>query len=155
MLDPFGGTMTTAAAAKKLGRNFIMIEREKIYCEFGQKRLDEILFEDSEVARASFDVKPKKVSMIEMIEAGIFFAGEEFYLKDGKAYAKLNSDGKLLFEGEIIDMHSCAAKVKNLKAKRVNGFEFWYVVRENELVSINLLRENYRQKFPCDTINKI
>jgi len=41
ILDPFGGTMTTAAAAKKLGRNYIMIEQNKKYCQFGEKRLSE------------------------------------------------------------------------------------------------------------------
>ena len=41
ILDPFGGTMTTAAAAKKLGRNHIMIEQNKKYCQFGEKRLSE------------------------------------------------------------------------------------------------------------------
>ena len=57
VLDPFGGTMTTAAAAKRLGRRYIMIEREKIYCDAGQRRLDSVEFEDSDVARAEFEHK--------------------------------------------------------------------------------------------------
>ena len=46
ILDPFGGTMTTAAAAKKLGRNYIMIEQNKKYCHFGEKRLSQISCEE-------------------------------------------------------------------------------------------------------------
>ena len=46
ILDPFGGTMTTAAAAKKLGRNYIMIEQNKKYCQFGEKRLSQIYCEE-------------------------------------------------------------------------------------------------------------
>ncbi len=46
ILDPFGGTMTTAAAAKKLGRNYIMIEQNKKYCQFGEKRLSQICCEE-------------------------------------------------------------------------------------------------------------
>ena len=42
ILDPFAGTMTTAAAAKKLERNYIMIEQNKKYCQFGEKRLSQI-----------------------------------------------------------------------------------------------------------------
>jgi len=42
VLDPFGGTMTTGAVAKKMGRSYIMIEREKEYCKYGQKRIDEV-----------------------------------------------------------------------------------------------------------------
>ena len=144
VLDPFAGTMTTAVAAKKLGRKYIMIEREKIYCDYGAKRLENITFEDSEIARAEFDVKPLRVSMAEMIEAGYFVEGEKFLLADGKEYAELQSDGKLLYQGKIIDMHTCAALAKNLKAKRINGFDFWYVRRGNKLISIKTVRENYR-----------
>lgn len=144
VLDPFAGTMTTAAAAKKLGRNFIMIEQDEKYCSYGKKRLDDIQFQDSEIARADFDVKPERVSMQEMIHAGAFSAGESFMLKDGSVCAELQEDGKLLYHGEVLDMHTCAAKAKNLRAKRVNGFNVWHVLRDNQLVSIAAIRENYR-----------
>ena len=144
VLDPFAGTMTTAAAAKKLGRHYIMIEREKTYCDYGHERLSAITFEDSEISRADFDVKPMRVTMPEMIQAGYFHEGEKFLLSDGKEYAQLQPDGKLLYEGQIIDMHTCAALAKNLRAERVNGFDYWYVMRENHLVSIKSVRENYR-----------
>jgi site-specific DNA-methyltransferase (adenine-specific) len=41
VLDPFGGTGTTAAAAKKLNRNFITIEISKEYYEIILKRLND------------------------------------------------------------------------------------------------------------------
>ncbi|MBQ7155317.1 MAG: site-specific DNA-methyltransferase [Synergistaceae bacterium] len=144
VLDPFGGTMTTAAAAKKLGRKFIMIEREKTYCEYGQRRLEEVSFEDSDIARAVFDRKPLRVTMQEMIREGAFTAGEWFTLKDGKPRAQLQPDGKLLYDGEILDMHSCAAKARNVKAKRLNGFDVWHVIRQGKAVSISEVRENFR-----------
>lgn len=144
VLDPFGGTMTTAAAAKRLGRNYIMIEREKSYCEAGERRLKTITFEDSEIARADFDVKPQRVTMQEMISAGFFVIGECFTLADGTHPAKLMPDGKLEFNGEILDMHSCAARAKNAKANRLNGFDVWHTMRNGALVSIASIRENYR-----------
>ena len=144
VLDPFAGTMTTAAAAKKLGRRYIMIERDGSYCAYGRARLEGVTFADGEIARASYDVKPLRVSMSEMIEAGYFVAGEKFFLKDGHDCAELLPDGKLLYEGEIVDMHTCAARAKKLRAKRVNGFDYWHVMRENHLVSIRDIRENYR-----------
>lgn len=144
VLDPFGGTMTTAAAAKKLGRNYIMIEQDKKYCEYGERRLENIEFEDTPVARAEFDKKPLKVTVPEMIKAGFFIENEPFYLKKGDAIATLREDGKLIYNNEIIDMHSCAALAKGVKAKRVNGFDYWYVMRDNEKISISEIRENYR-----------
>ena len=146
VLDPFAGTMTTAAAAKKLGRRYIMIERDEDYCAYGRSRVDAVSFADGETARADFDVKPLRVSMSEMIEAGYFAVGEKFFLSDGHEYGELLADGKLLWHGEILDMHTCAARAKNLRAKRVNGFDYWHVMRKNQLVSIRDIRENYRSQ---------
>ncbi len=144
VLDPFAGTMTTAAAAKKLGRHYIMIERDETYCDYGRERLSAVTLEDSQISRADFDVKPIRAAMPEMIRAGYFHAGEKFLFSDGYEYAELQTDGKLLYSGEIVDMHTCAARAKNLRAKRVNGFDYWYVMRNNQLVSIKEIRENYR-----------
>ncbi|MBR0278860.1 MAG: site-specific DNA-methyltransferase [Synergistaceae bacterium] len=144
VLDPFAGTMTTAAAAKKLGRHYIMIERNETYCNYGHERLKAITFEDSKISRADFDVKPPRATMPEMIRAGYFISGEKFLLADGKEYAELQPDGKLFYGGKIIDIHTCAALAKNLRAERVNGFDYWHVMRNNHLVSIREIRENYR-----------
>ncbi|MBQ7545247.1 MAG: site-specific DNA-methyltransferase [Synergistaceae bacterium] len=144
VLDPFGGTMTTAAAAKKLGRRYIMIEREKLYCEHGERRLNAVSFEDSEIARADFDLKPMRVTLSEMIDAGAFTVGESFCLKDGTPCAQLREDGKLMYHGEVLDIHTCAAQAKNLKASRVNGFDVWHVIRDGEIISISSIREELR-----------
>ncbi len=144
VLDPFGGTMTTGAAAKKLGRSYIMIERDKKYCEYGRKRLEEIIFEENEIVLAKYDEKPLKVTVTEMIENGFLNENESFSFKDGKPVAELRKDGKLLFNNEIIDMHSCAAVARKVKAKRLNGFDYWHVIREGKPVSIAIIRERYR-----------
>ncbi len=145
VLDPFGGTMTTAAAAKKLGRNYIMIEREKTYCAFGEMRLKSVSFEDGPIARAAYDEKPIKVTVQEMVEAKFLIEGEVFYLKDGSPAATLCRNGKLNYKGEMMDMHSCAAIAKHAKAKRLNGFLHWFVKRGNDLMSIAEIREKYRE----------
>ena len=145
ILDPFGGTMTTAAMAKKLGRSSIMIEIDKNYCEFGQKRLASIEYQDTPIANAEYDKKPPKATMIDMINAGFFIVGEPFCFKNGEQVAILTQDGRLLYNGETIDMHSCAALSRNVKAKRLNGFDVWYVLRNGTMVSIADIREAYRR----------
>lgn len=59
VLDLFAGTMTTGAAAKKLGREYIMIELNSKYCEYGKRRLDATVEEDSDIANATFDRHPE------------------------------------------------------------------------------------------------
>lgn len=145
VLDPFGGTMTTAAAAKAMGRKYIMIEREKKYCEYGEKRLEKIVFEDTPVARAEFDKKPIKVSVQEMIENKALLENEWFYFKKGDAVAKLMADGKLEYKGELLDMHTCAAKARKVKTDRLNGFDYWCVMREGKRVPIADIRDEYRK----------
>lgn len=145
VLDPFGGTMTTAAVAKRLGRNYIMIEREEKYCYYGKKRLESIEPEINDIALAKYDEKPIKVTMEEMIEKGFFKVGEKFYLKDMKEEAVLTNKGKLIYKGIEMDMHTCAAIAKGGKAKKLNGFDFWYVLRDDKLKSINEIREEYRK----------
>ena len=144
VLDPFGGTMTTGAVAERLGRNSIMIERDARYCEYGERRLAAVTFEDSDIARATYDVKPVRVTVPEMIEHGFFTVGESFCFRDGIEVATLQADGKLLWNGQAIDMHSCAAKARGAKAKRLNGFDYWYVIRDGNPKSIKEIREEYR-----------
>lgn len=146
VLDPFGGTMTTGAVAKRMGRNYIMIEREESYCQYGEKRLQAIVPEIGNVETAAFDIKPPRVTMTEMINEGYFVKGEWFYLKDKSAKAVLTEDGKLEYNGEIYDMHTCAAIARGVKADRVNGFNFWYVERNGQLVGIEEVRATYRKE---------
>lgn len=150
ILDPFGGTMTTAAVAKKMKRNFIMIEKEENYINYGLERLSNIDLKNIElnenIINATYDIKPLRVTMSEMIENGYFFLNEKFYLdnNDYNEQVFLLKDGKLLYNHEIYDMHTLAAKLKNSKANRLNGFDFWKVIRNNKLISIDEIRNNYR-----------
>lgn len=145
VFDPFGGTMTTAAVAKRMGRHYLTIEKEPEYCEYGERRLSSITPVIGNIEKAVFDEKPLRVTMEEMIGAGYFTVGETFYLKDFTEGGKLQPDGKLLYNGEIIDMHTCAAMVKGSKSRRLNGFDVWYVLRDGKLVSIDDIREEYRR----------
>jgi site-specific DNA-methyltransferase (adenine-specific) len=144
VLDPFGGTMTTGAMAKKLGRNYLMLEGSEKYCAYGERRLQNVAFEDSPIARADFDVKPPKVTMQDMIRDGYFAVGEKFFVKNSKKYATLTKSAKLLCDDIERDMHSCAALLKGSSNARLNGFTIWEVVRDGQRILIDAIREKYR-----------
>lgn len=148
VLDPFGGTMTTGAIAKRLGRHYIMIEQDELYCKYGKERIRREKFQDNDIANAVFDKKPPKVTMQEMIDNNYFSLNEKFYLKNKEAQAVLKENGKVLLStGEITDIHSAAAKLLGRNIARVNGFDYWYVKRINSLVSIREIREKYRENY--------
>lgn len=144
VFDPFGGTMTTATVAKKLGRNYLTIEQQLEYIQAGTNRVNQAIFEDNEIARAKFDEKPLKAPMSDMIKAGFFEIGERFYLKNSDEFAELTTDGKLIYQTQIYDMHTLSAKIKAVKAERLNGFDWWQVERNGVRVGIADVRENYR-----------
>lgn len=149
VLDPFGGSMTTAAVAKRLGRNYIMCEQNTEYIRAGQARIDSVRFENTDIAKAKFDEKPLRVKLGDLIEKGFLRVGEKFYLKGSESSANLTQNGKLEYNGAIYDIHTLCAKLKGVKAERLNGFLWWQVERieskhKNTRILLNELRKQCR-----------
>lgn len=144
VFDPFGGTMTTAVMAKIMGRQYLTIERDKNYCQYGQKRLENTNVIIGNIEKAIYDTKPPRVTFEEMINNGYFTAGEKMYFQ-GKPYYYLTKEGKLFRESveNTIDIHSGIAKVKKSNAKRLNGWDYWEVERDGHLVLIDTIRKKY------------
>ncbi|HPM15412.1 MAG TPA: site-specific DNA-methyltransferase [Bacilli bacterium] len=144
ILDPFGGTMTTGAVAKKTGRRYTMIERDEKYIKYGQIRLDKVVEEIGDVESAVFDIKPIKVSIEEMVKAGYFIIGESFIHKNGERASLADSKGKITYNGKTDSMHEIAAKMMG-GLRRVNAFDYLFVERDGKLVSISEVRDDYRK----------
>jgi site-specific DNA-methyltransferase (adenine-specific) len=145
VLDPFAGTMTTGAVAKRMGRKCIMIEQDPRYCDYGRRRIAKTEEVIGDIENAVFDAKPLRLTFAKMISVGCFAVGEQFYLNnDSLLSATLREDGKLEYLGQVLDIHACAAKALGRKAERINGFDYWYVIRDERLVSIATIREVYR-----------
>ncbi|HLO18738.1 MAG TPA: site-specific DNA-methyltransferase, partial [Anaerolineales bacterium] len=83
VLDPFFGTGTTGAVAKKLGRNWIGIERDKKYIKIAQKRIDTVEQADEE----AINVQKRKQARLPfgaLLEYGLLQPGQVLYFaKDG------------------------------------------------------------------------
>lgn len=147
ILDPFSGSFTTGAVALQCGRQFIGIESDKKYCDYGIKRLKNTAVKIGDIEKASFDKKEVKVSFLDLIKAKYLLPGEKLFLADAKTSCLLNEDGRVLIDkdNKITDIHTAAALLSGKKAARVNGFDYWHVVREGRIIGINEVRKEYRK----------
>ena len=144
VLDPFGGTMTTGAVALQAGRTFIGIEASARYCRHGEARLQRVHPRLGDIETAAFDIKPPPVRFSDLIAAGYLRTGETFYARS-QQQGVLCADGKLdLHDGRHTDIHEAAAICMHSRARRLNGFTVWSVMRQGELVSIDEIRKEYR-----------
>ncbi len=143
ILDPFGGTMTTAAVAKRMGRNFIAIDNNEKYCLYGQNRVDNVEVSVGNIENAVYDISPPKAKFEDMISEGYFIVGEELFYKN-KSYLRLTEKGKgINANGKVVDIHSGIAAVIGGASSRLNGWDYWQVIRDGVFIDINDLRKKY------------
>lgn len=140
VLDPFFGTGTTGAIAKKYGRNFIGIERddEGKYIKAAEARINAIKDESDDISNLILEVKPPRFSTKELITMGLLKNEEKFYDKDGNECCKLLNDGNVADDKETLSIHKMSAKI--LHKNNNNGWDYFYVKRNDELISIDSLR---------------
>ncbi len=144
VLDPFFGTGTTGAIAKLLSRNWIGIEREESYNKAAKKRIDNIEPLDDDVTMLRLEVKPPKVSLTTLINAGKLKENEEFYNKQGEKICNLMADGKVTDGKDVLSIHKMSAKYKNLTNN--NGWDYFYYKKDGELIPIDNLRYEYSKE---------
>jgi modification methylase len=143
VLDPFFGTGTTGAVAKKLGRNFIGIEREAAYRKFAQKRIDNARKYDG----ASLEVSTSKrseprVPFGQVVERGMLNPGEMLQSLNGRHTAKVRADGTLVAHETRGSIHQVGAALEG--APSCNGWTFWGFKRDGKMIPIDLLRQQIR-----------
>lgn len=142
VLDPFFGTGTTGAVAKMLGRNYIGIEREKEYNTVAKKRIDKIEFIDNEIHNLELEVKPPRVPMKKLIEAGLLKENQILYNDNGEEICKVNIDGNVSDGEETLSIHKMSAKYLN-KVNN-NGWTYFYI-KDKKLISIDELRYKFKE----------
>lgn len=141
VLDPFMGSGTTGAVAKLLGRNYIGIEREEKYVDVAEKRIAKVKKLPSQLLLYPLEEKQPKVPFGNLLASGLIKDGETLYSNDRKYKATVLSNATLI-SGELKgSIHSVSAAMLHKPA--FNGWSFWYVERESELVGIDELRKLY------------
>lgn len=145
VLDPFFGSGTTGAVAKRLKRNYIGIELEPAYIEVARRRIDTLSvapFDETVLVTPSKRTAPR-IRFGQLIEAHYIRIGQQVFSKDRKVVATVRADSHLLWGNRTGSIHTIAALAQNKPA--FNGWEYWYCEdQEGNLVSIDALRERYR-----------
>jgi modification methylase len=142
VLDPFSGTGTTGAVAKRLGRRFVGIERDPTYAALARQRIAAVKpAADDAIALESRRDAPR-VPFGNLVERGLLSPGEVLCDSAQRFTARVRADGSLISAEHRGSIHFVAAQVQGAAA--CNGWAFWYARRNGNLVPIDHFRQQLR-----------
>ncbi|MCA0401715.1 MAG: site-specific DNA-methyltransferase [Proteobacteria bacterium] len=143
VLDPFFGTGTTGAVAKKLGRDFIGIERDPAYAKAAAARIESVepLSPDL-LAQPVAKREEPRVAFSALIEAGLISPGTVLCDAKGRYNAVVRPDGQVQSGGIVGSIHKIGALVQGLPA--CNGWTFWHVRSAGGMNVIDTFRAEIR-----------
>ncbi len=143
VLDPFFGSGTTGAVARRLRRSFVGLERDQSYAGAARTRIDAVVPVALEaVAAAPTRRSAPRVAFASVIEAGLIAPGEQLVDARRRHSAIARADGALTVGPVVGSIHKVGALVQGLPA--CNGWTFWHVERAGSLVCIDDFRESIR-----------
>jgi modification methylase len=143
VLDPFFGSGTTGAVAKKLGRRIIGIERDKDYAAIATERLKKTrAISDPDLVSTPSKRKEPRIPFGWLVERGLLKPGEVLHDQRRRYKARIRADGTLISANLRGSIHQVGAQLQ--KAPACNGWQFWCKEVKGELVSIDVLRQKIR-----------
>ena len=139
VLDPFFGSGTTGAVAKRLGRNFVGVDREQVYIDAANARIAAVTpMAVEDLAIMSSKRAEPRVAFVSLIDAGVMKPGAVLYDSRKRWAAKVRADGTLAVGDVAGSIHKVGATVQGLDA--CNGWIFWHYERNGGLTQIDELR---------------
>jgi modification methylase len=143
VLDPFFGSGTTGAVAKRLGRRFIGIERDAEYVKVARRRIAAVVPAESEAIEITKSKRSEpRIPFGWVVERGLLPPGTVLQGPQKRHTAKVRADGTLVCAGATGSIHQIGAHVQGLDA--CNGWTFWQYEQNGALVSIDVLRQKLR-----------
>ena len=140
VLDPFFGTGTTGAVAKRLGRRFIGIEREPAYVDVAKERIAAALpLDESALKTMQAPKAATRVAFGTLVECGLIPPGSQVMDAKRRWRATVRADGSLALGGETGSLHKLGAHVQG--APSCNGWTFWHVETADGLQPVDALRQ--------------
>jgi modification methylase len=142
VLDPFFGTGTTGAVAKRLGRRWIGIDREGIYVEAAQARIDAALpLDESALTTMQAPKAVPRVAFGQLVENGYIAPGTVLTDSKRRHRAVVGADGSLKCGDVTGSIHKLGATLQN--APSCNGWTWWHFEDEGALKPIDALRQTW------------
>ncbi|RKF21938.1 site-specific DNA-methyltransferase [Altericroceibacterium spongiae] len=142
VLDPFFGTGTTGAVAKRLGRQWIGCERDAAYREAAWDRIESALpLDESSLTTMQSRKNAPRVAFGSLVEAGFIAPGTELFDKKRRFSAKVRADGSLESGVEKGSIHGVGKVLQN--APSCNGWTFWHLEHEGAVKPLDALRQLY------------
>ena len=143
VLDPFFGTGTTGAVAKKLGRRYLGIERDPAYVQAALERLDGIPKPHSlELIETPSKRRQPRIPFGWLVERGLLEAGDVLVSPCQRHTAKVRADGTVISSTHRGSIHQVGAAVQG--APSCNGWTYWCMNVEGKTVPIDILRQKLR-----------
>jgi modification methylase len=142
VLDPFFGTGTTGAVAKRLGRRWIGIERENVYVDAAWERINAALPLDESALRTMQAPKAApRVAFGALVENGYIDPGTVLTDSKRKYSVVVGADGSLSCDGTTGSIHKLGATLQG--APSCNGWTFWHYEAADGLKPIDDIRQTY------------
>jgi modification methylase len=139
VLDPFFGSGTTGAVAKRLGRHFVGVEREQAYIDAATTRIAKVKpLSDEAVIPLQGKKSEPRVPFSTVVEMGLVKPGTTLFDARRRFSALVRADGTIAVEGIAGSIHKIGATVQGLDA--CNGWTFWHYERDGGLDPIDELR---------------
>jgi modification methylase len=142
VLDPFFGTGTTGAVARRLGRRWIGIERESSYVKVARERIDSTLPLDESAMQTVKDKRDQpRVAFGVLVESGMIPPGTTLMDAKRRWTANVRADGSIACGSNAGSIHKVGAALQN--APSCNGWTFWHVQEGRALKPLDSLRQQH------------
>jgi modification methylase len=143
VLDPFAGTGTSGAVAKRLGRRFLGIEREAAYAAAADARIAAVeALPEATLAQFQTAREAPRVPFAALIERGMISPGDKLTDAKRRVKALVRADGAIALGERVGSIHRIGALAQGLEA--CNGWTFWHLEKKGALTLIDTLRAEIR-----------
>jgi modification methylase len=143
VLDPFCGSGTTGAVARRLRRRFIGIERDRDYAAAARARIGAVApLPAPALASIMTAREAPRVPFAALIERGLVSPGISLVDAKRRHRALVRADGAVALGEAVGSIHRIGALAQGLEA--CNGWTYWHVETPQGLTLIDVLRAQVR-----------